>query len=293
MKEAYQDIVFAVSIRSVVYNIIVFIVKVFLAIFTRSISILTDAVHSLSDLLTTIVVMVSVKISKKPSDKIHPFGHGRAEDIGGLILTIVLILVGVEFFKDSLFRCFSRPDVKISILSIIILASTALVKLWLWIITSRASRKISSDILNSDGMHHLSDVVTTIVIVLGLFLVRKGFVIVDALLGIIVSFIIIVWGVRTAKVFIDNLLGKRAPQSLYHKVKGIALANDLVKGVHGIEIHSYGYNRIISLHIEVDVSLTLQQAHACADEIEKKVLASHLGRCIVHVDLIKQGKQWG
>jgi divalent metal cation (Fe/Co/Zn/Cd) transporter len=140
----------------------------------------------------------------------------------------------------------------------------------------------------ADAFHHYSDFITTFIVAIGLFFVKRGFSYIDSALGLLISFLIIYWSFKMGKEFIDNLIGRRAPTQYYEQIRTIASSFQFVEGVHDIEIHSYGKNKIISLHIELSPALTLEEAHSIADSIEKKIYNADLGRCIVHVDLKKE-----
>lgn len=277
-----------ISWLSIAVNLFIVVLKLIIGIISNSIAVISDAVHSLSDVFSTGVVITSLYVGRRPADKTHPFGHGRAEDVGGLVLSLILLFVGVGFMKDAIHRLVHPQEVNINYLFIAIVFLTIPLKLFLGIFTGRVARRISSSLLKTDAFHHYSDLLTTVVVGAGLFFVRKGYYRIDSFLGIFVSFFIIWWAFTTAKGFIDNLLGKRAPLPLYGKAKKIALSFEFVKGVHGIEIHTYGRERIISLHIELNPDLSLKQAHRVADSIEKKIYKEGLGKCVVHVDLYGQ-----
>ena len=283
--DKYYNTSLNVSWISMGVNIFLVAVKLIIGIASNSIAVMTDAVHSVSDMASTGVVIASIYGSKKPADSIHPYGHGRAEDIGGLVLSFILLLVGLMFMKDSIMRLINPQEVQMNYIFISIVILTAPVKLGLGIFTNRVGENISSPILKTDALHHYSDFLTTVIVAIGLFFVRAGHYAVDSMLGIFVAVFIIAWSAKSSKNFIDNLLGKRAPLTLYNQIKKAALSFHLVEGVHGIEIHSYGKMRIISLHIEVSSDLSLEEAHSVADSIEKDIRHQGLGKCIVHVDL--------
>jgi cation diffusion facilitator family transporter len=259
-----------------------------LGFLSRSILILSDGAHSLSDLITTIVVILSVKVSKKPPDKTHPFGHGRMEDIGGFIVSFIILLMGLNFIKASLARFFSPVEIKITNLFIALVLATALVKLTLAKFTSTMARRIKSDILRSDTLHHYSDFLISLCAGIGLVLIKRGLVYIDAIGGCLVSLFIIFLAVMLGKEFMDKLIGRKPPLWIYQKIEDSVKGVLGVRDLHDINIHSYGRDNIISFHIELDSDLSLEEAHSVADTIEKKIYREGLGRCIVHVDLTKK-----
>jgi len=192
--------------------------------------------------------------------------------------------VGLNFLKCSFLRLLNPQSVEVNIWVINIIFATVIVKIFLGIITQIVAFGKDVALLKTDAMHHYSDAVTSLIVAIGLFLVRKGLVVVDSLLAAAVALVIIFWAVKSGRNFIDNLIGRRASGEIYQQIKTIATSFDKVKGVHGIQVHCYGKNRLISLHVEMDSKLLLEQAHKVADSIEKKIKTERLGKCVVHVD---------
>ena len=291
MKNNHYKLSLKISWVSIFVNIFIAALKFVLGLLSNSIAILTDAMHSLEDLITSALVIVSLHASRKPPDEGHPFGHGRAEDIGGLILSIILFIIGIGFFKDAAFRFFSPEPVTINFIFIGLILFSSLVKLTLGVFTDKISKKASCSLLKTDALHHYGDFITSLAVVIGLVFVKAGYVYADSLLGILIAVVIMLWAFKMTRGFIDNLIGKRAPEAVYKKIKAIAFSSQYVEGVHAVEVHSYGENRVVSLHVEIDPSLSLDEAHRIADGIEKKVSADDLGRCIVHVDVKDKEKR--
>jgi len=285
MADKYYSLSIKVSILGIVVNIILGFAKLIVGIASNSIAIIADAFHSFSDLITTLVIIISLIFSRRPPDKRHPFGYGRAEDIGGLLVSFILILVGVVFFKNSLIRLMNPPHLHITKAIVIFVFITAVVKLLLGIFTDIFSRRIHSVIIHTDAVHHYSDFFTSAVISLGLIFIREGNFYLDAYMGIFIALVVISWALILAKEFIDNIIGNEAPQEVYERIKNTIFSFPHVEGVHEINIHSYGRKRIISLHVVVRKDLSLKEAHDVADNIEKKLFKDRLGKCVVHIDI--------
>jgi divalent metal cation (Fe/Co/Zn/Cd) transporter len=165
------------------------------------------------------------------------------------------------------------------------MAAAAAIKLFLGFITQVVSKKASSEILEADAFHHYTDCLTTFIVAFGLIFVKKGYTYVDSVLGLIIAGLIIWWSFKMLREFADNLIGRAVSPEVYSQIQAIACSFNFVEGVHEIEVHSYGKNRVISLHIELNPKLSLEEAHSVADSIEKRVSSAGLGRCVVHVDL--------
>ncbi|MDD5195029.1 MAG: cation diffusion facilitator family transporter [Candidatus Omnitrophica bacterium] len=287
MTDKHHTLSLQVAGLSICVNFLLAVLQFSMGFSSNSISIITDAVDSLRDILATGVVIISLRLGRKPADKQHPFGHGRIEDVGGLIISLLLILIGLSFLKDSFARFFHPREIKVNTTIVTMMFSFSIIKLFLGIVTQKVSKKVSSEILKADALHHYTDFITTFIVGAGLLLVQKGarYSYVDSLLGLIIAGIITFFAVKMSKEFVDNLIGKTAPEFFYQRVREIASGFNFVEGVHGIEIHSYGKNKMISLHIEMAQSLSLEEAHSVADAIENKIYQEGLGKCLVHMDL--------
>jgi cation diffusion facilitator family transporter len=288
--DKYQSLSIKVSWLSIGVNLFISIAQFIIGINSKSISIMTDAADSLRDIVATGVVIFSLNFARKPADKEHPFGHGRIEDVGGVIVALFLLLMGLTFLKESFMRFIKPQPLTINFYIVSIMAVASVIKFLLGFITQFVSKKATSAILEADAFHHYTDCITTAIVAVGLVFVKFGFTYVDAILGFIIAFLIIWWSFKMLREFTDNLIGKCPPVEFCDKIKNIALSFTSVSGVHDVEIHSYGRNKVISLHIELSPQLSLREAHSIADSIEKKINTENLGRCIVHVDLTGKAK---
>ncbi len=285
MNSEYHHRSLKVSFVSIVVNGLLIAIKLFVGIASNSMAIIADAFHSLSDVITTVVVIISMYISKKPADSHHPFGHGRVEDIGGLFVSLILGGVGIRLFAVSWQRITVPQAVHMHWGIIILILLTAVVKFVLGYVTERTARDVQSQILKADAFHHHADSITSIMVIIGLIFIQRGLIYVDGILGMGMSLLIVGWAVISLKGFIDNLIGKEAPSYVYDRIKDIVFSFEGVEGVHDISIHSYGHNYIISLHVKVPATLSLIEAQGVSEGIERRIEKEHLGKCIVRVDI--------
>ena len=196
---------------SIIGNILIFFIKLFLGIFINSITLIADGVHSLSDVSTSGVVIFGFRIAKKKPDKEHPYGHGRAEYIATLIIAILLILVGFGFIQQSIERIINLETIRHGeyaiIISIIVIIS-AILKEVMARYSNAISKKIKSDVLKADAWHHRSDVISSIGVALGILGARYGFPIFDPLFGIVVAIIIMYVGINLIRTASNFLIGQ-------------------------------------------------------------------------------------
>ena len=272
---------------SIIGNIIIFFIKLFLGIFINSIALIADGVHSLSDVSTSGVVIFGFRIAKKKPDKEHPFGHGRAEYIATLIIALLLILVGFGFIQQSIERIINLETIQHGeyaiVISIIVIIS-AIIKELMARYSNAIAKKIKSDVLKADAWHHRSDAISSIGVAMGILGARYGFPILDPIFGIIVSTVIIYVGINLVRTVSNFLMGQSPDQELIKQIKTIAQKTDNVKGIHDISIHDYGSTKILTIHAEVDSNLLLNEAHKIADNLENNIHIKTSYSTIIHLD---------
>jgi cation diffusion facilitator family transporter len=272
---------------SIVGNSLLFVIKLLLGFFLNSIALIADSVHTLSDVSTSAVVIFGFKVSKKPSDKEHPFGHGRAEYIATLIIAILLVVTGFGFIEQSIERIINAVTITnlgYALLVGIVLIISAFVKEGMARFSFAIGKKIGSDILVADAWHHRSDALASIGVGISLIGSYYGYVILDPIFGVIVSMIIIYVGVLLGKTSSNYLMGQAPDKELLENVREITKSVNGVKGVHSIAVHDYGNSKVITFHAEVDNNLTIDEAHTIADELENRVMEKTNHSTIIHVE---------
>lgn len=280
---------------SIIGNFILFVIKMVFGWMANSLALIADAFHTLSDVATSIVVIFGFKVAQKPADKEHPFGHGRAEVITTLAIAILMAVVAFEFMKGSVERLFfSDTDVdasQIDWLFIGIIMLTAAAKAWMAYFAYQLGDLIDSDALRGDAIHHKSDVYTTVLVVAGLIGVHFGFPKVDGLMGFGVAIMILYSAYDIARDAIDELLGKPASIEDINEISEIALTIPGARQVHDVIVHTYGEQKFISLHIEIDEDTTPPAAHNIADNVEHKLAHELNAEVVTHIDPVaSEGK---
>lgn len=273
---------------SIIGNFVLFVIKLIFGWIANSIALIADAFHTLSDVATSIVVIVGFKVSQKPADKEHPFGHGRAETIATLTIAILMAVVALEFFKSGIDRLFfSDSDIDVSQLNwlfIGVVTLTALGKAWMARFAYQLGDLIDSDALRGDAVHHKSDVYTTILVIAGLIGARYGIPHVDGIMGVGVAIMILHAAYEIAREAIDDLLGKPATQEFIQEITELATSVPGARQVHDVVVHNYGDQSFISLHIEIDESTTPSIAHNIADNVEHKLAHELKAQVVTHID---------
>ncbi len=256
---------------SILVNVLLFGLKYWAGVASGSVAIIADAWHTLSDSITSIIVVISVWIASRPPDKEHPFGHGRAEILATSIIGVLLAVISVEFFIESVRRLISREAANYGTLAIIITALSIVAKEALARYAIIAGRKTGSRSLKADAWHHRSDAISSLVILAGIFL-NKYIWWIDGAMGILVALLILhaAYGILT-EVF-HAILGEKPDKEIVKMINEICRQqHDAEIYPHHIHVHHYGSHTELTMHIKLDKKLTLETAHNIASMIEDRI----------------------
>lgn len=276
------------GVVSVGINLVVSLAKFIPGVLIGSVALIADAVHSLSDVASSVVVIWGFRAAARPSDKQHPFGHGRAESIASLVIAVLLLVAAFEFGKSSLVRLLDPRPVVASAGLVLALAATMLIKEWLARFSRHLGRTIGSTALEADFWHHRSDVLSTLVVLVGLVASTYGLAWMDGAAGVVVSGFLAFTGVRLIRESVHPLIGEAPSPGLLQEIRAVAMTVPGVRAVHDIIIHRYGSLLVTSLHIEVPADVDVMIAHEMAEDVEQAVMAHSKGWATVHVDPINR-----
>lgn len=276
------------GVTSIAVNLAVFAVKLVPGIMIGSISLIADAVHSLGDVLSSGVVIWGFKASAKPSDREHPFGHGRVETVATLVIGIMLFVVAWEFAQNSVIRLLSPKPVAASTGLLAILALTVALKEWLARFARTLARTIRSSALEGDFWHHRSDVFATLFVIVSLIAARFGLQFVDAIGGLAVSCFIAAAGYTLTRDAVSPLVGEAPSAQLVQEIRETARSVPEVDEIHDVIVHSYGGLLVTSLHIEISSELDVVRAHDVAETVETALNEHFGGWSVVHVDPVNR-----
>lgn len=271
---------------SIVINILLFAVKITIGLSIKSVALIADAIHTLADSATSVVVIIGFKIAKRPSDKEHPFGHGRTESIATLIVSVLLFIAGFELLEKSI-HSIARPQESTASLSVIlIIAGTIIIKELMARFSYQLGDIIDSQALKADALHHRTDVFATGLVVVALIASHFGFRRVDGIMGACVSLIIFYSAYAIAKEAVSPLLGEAPSEEAIMEIESLANAFEGVLGVHDIIYHKYGQTIIVSLHIEVSDKGSAFDLHELSERVEEAIGQKIGGTVTAHIDPI-------
>ncbi|MCF6183812.1 MAG: cation diffusion facilitator family transporter [Bacteroidales bacterium] len=269
---------------SIFANIVLFGIKYWAGIVSGSVALISDAWHSLSDSISSAAIIIGTKISSKPPDNKHPFGHGRAELITSTLIGAFLAIVAYSFFVESVKSLLNHKKAVFGTLSIVVLIISILIKELSAQYAFYTERKTGFISLKADGWHHRSDAITSVLILIGIF-INPYFPLIDGILGIIVSFFILYTAYSIIKETSSAVLGEACSEDFKQKLKLIAnkIAGFDVE-LHHIHSHNYGNHKEITFHIYLPENMTVKEAHNIAETIEKALYKEQNIFATVHID---------
>ncbi len=268
-------------------NLLLFFVKFIIGTFMNSIAVTSDAFNNLTDMGSSIVVIIGAKMSSKLPDKEHPFGHGRIEYISSLIVSFIIMYVGIELFLASIEKIQNPVDIYYNIPMIVILVLSLAVKLIMYFIYGNFGKEINSTLLKASSKDSINDVISTssiiAVTIIGSFLPFS----IDGYVGVLVALYIIYSGFKIAKETVDIMLGTKPSDELSDKISELMLSDENILGFHDLIMHDYGPNRIYaSVHAEISDSSEIIKIHDVIDKIEHVALEKYGVSLVIHMDPI-------
>jgi len=262
-------------------------IKIAIGLMINSIAITADAVNNLSDAASSVITVIGFKITNKPADREHPFGHGRIEYISAMVVSFMVILVGFEFLKSSFERVRNPEAVKFDIIPFSVLLLSIGVKVWLSRFYKRIGRKIGSKTMEASAADSLSDVITTSVVAMSLLASLWTAFPADGYVGLLVSALIIYSGISLTKDTLNPLLGEAPEPEFIRSITEKVLSYDGIIGIHDMIVHNYGPGRcVVSLHAEIPANMDIMKAHDVIDLAEQEISKEMDIHMVIHMDPI-------
>ena len=277
----------AVSIIGIILNLLLAAFKFFAGIISGSISITADAANNLSDAGAQCVSLVSFKMSSKPADREHPFGHARIEYVASMIASFLILLVGFDLIKESISKIFNPQKVNFGILTSVILVCSIGVKVFLSLLNRKMGKKIDSSVMRATATDSISDAAATLAVLISSIIGHFTDINTDAYVGVAVAGFIFIAGIRILNETKNSILGTPPDEETVEAIKMIIKEYPEAEGIHDMVIHNYGPgNTIASLHVEVDGHRDIFDIHDVIDNIEKRIFEECGVRATIHMDPI-------
>lgn len=262
---------FKVTLFSVFAALFLTAIKFIVGISTNSLGILSEALHSGLDLLAALITFFAVRMADKPADKQHNFGHGKVENFSALIEAVLLLATCVWIIHEAIQRLAGHEEkVTVTVWSYAIVVIAIVVDISRSSALKRIAKKYNNQAIEADALHFSSDILSSLVVLLGLVCTQFGFVIADSIAGIVVAAIVIFISIRLAKRAVDSLLDS-APPHITEKAKEILDSDSEILGYHDLRVRSSGEGYFIVVSLHLNPELTLTQAHDISDRIERQI----------------------
>ena len=268
-------------------NILLFLGKFFAGTISKSIAITADAFNNLSDAASSVVTLVGFKLAGAKPDSEHPFGHGRIEYVSGLVVSAAILLMAYELLRDSIAKILNPEETEFSVLIVVILAVSILVKLYMYYYNSSVAKRIDSAAMKATATDSLSDTCATAVVLVATVVGHFTGLAIDGYCGALVGLFILYAGIRSAKETLDPLLGQAPEGEFVQQIDKMVMAHEEICGIHDLVVHDYGPGRrMVSLHAEVPAEGNILEIHDIIDNIENE-LREKLGcDATIHMDPI-------
>lgn len=284
VRHAYGNLTSTVGI---VNNVILFAFKFLAGTLARSVSITADSINNLSDAGSSIISLVSFKLSSKPADEKHPFGHARYECIASMVVATLILILGMELIKTSFDKILEPDLIEFNWLSVIILVFSISVKLWMYFYNKHYGKLLKSTIMEATAADSISDVMATGAVLLSTILSPLIHFNLDGYMGVIVACFIIFAGFGIIKSALDELLGQAPDEELVKNIQKKVEEYPGALGMHDLMIHDYGSHRTFaSMHVEVDHRIDVLESHDMIDNMEKDIKEQLGIEMVIHMDPI-------
>lgn len=275
-----------VSIVTIVVNFVLSIVKFLAGIFGNSSAMISDSIHSLSDVLSTFIVIVGIKLASKKSDDKHQYGHERLENVASLILAFFLLITGLSIGISGVKNIYNQTYVVPTFFALIASIVSILVKEWMYWYTIVVAKKYNSDALKADAWHHRSDALSSVGSLIGIAFSMIGVKSMDVIASIIIAIIIVKIAVEIFMESVKKMIDCSCDEETINKIKKIVCETAGVKGIDKIKTRLFGSKIYIDLEINADRNITFEESHNIAHEVHDRVedILENVKHCMVHIN---------
>lgn len=273
------------GLTGIVCNVLLSLFKLIIGLLADSVSIIADAANNTSDAASSIVTLLAFRMSQKPADKDHPYGHARYEYVAGLLVSVLILVIGGELAMSSAEKIFHPAPTQLSLVSFAVLAGSILMKLWMTLFYRRLGKHIGSAPLRATAADCQNDVLATSAVLVACLTEYMWGWRIDAYIGLAVAVFILWSGCRLVRETISPLLGMPADKEQVAALEALVLSHEKVLGIHDLLIHDYGPGRCFaSIHAELSATEDPLCCHAIIDSIEHAALDALGIRLVIHYD---------
>lgn len=287
-----SNLALRISVISIVVNVLLSMIKFLAGIFGNSSAMISDAVHSVSDVFSTFVVIAGIQMANKRADKEHPYGHERMECAAAVLLAVFLGLVGIGIGTGGVRKIAAADDASLEIPGLLAMAAAVLsigVKEFMFWLTRTVAKRVNSGALMADAWHHRSDSLSSVGSFVGILFARMGFPVMDSVASVVISICIVKASYDILKDGFDKMVDHSCDAETEDEIRKVALSIEGVQGISGLKTRLFGSKIYVDMEIQVDGEMKLREAHAIAEQVHDAIerMFMECKHCMVHVDPVK------
>ena len=275
-----------VSIITLLVNVFLSILKIISGILGKSSAMISDGVHSLSDIISTIIVIIGIKLSNKNEDTLHQYGHERFENVASIILSFLLFITGVLIGINGIKNIHTNTIVIPKFIALIAALISIIIKEWMYHYTIKTAKKYNSDAMKADAWHHRSDAISSIISLIGIYFTIKGYIYMDLIASIIISLIIVKISVEIFIESINKMLDTACSKEIIDNIKTVVLKVEGVTGIDLLKTRQFGNKIYVDLEINADKNITFEESHNIThnvhDIVEKEI--KNVKHIMIHIN---------
>lgn len=275
--------------NTIIGNILLAIIKLVIGVIARSKAMIADGVHSLSDIISSVAVIIGLKLASQPNDESHPYGHEKIEPIMSKLLAIILLITAIGIGYSGIKIIINGNYIQPGAIAIVGAVISIVVKEWMYRYTKSSAKKIGSTAMEADAWHHRSDALSSVGTLIGIVGARLGFPVLDPLAAVIVSLLIIKASIEIYLQATNQLIDKSADEEIINKI------NELIINTNGVEkldiLKTRMHANLIYVDVEISINgkMTVEEGHMIAEEVHHKIenMGERVKHCMVHVNPYK------
>ena len=273
-----------VAFYSVLAAIALTSIKIIVGIWTNSLGILSEALHSGLDLVAAVITLFAVRVADKPADKTHNYGHGKVENLSALAETMLLFITCFWIFYEAVHRLITgKTDIQVTFWSFLVVIISIIIDFSRSRALSKVAKKHNSQALEADALHFSTDIWSSSVVLIGLIFASFGFFFADPIAALVVALIVIYVSYKLGRKAIDALLD-RSPEESVEKIEVVLKSAKGITRYHDLKVRTMGAETLIEMNIHVTPGITIEAAHKISHDVEQEIL-SVIERCEVHIHI--------
>lgn len=284
IREKYGKIA---GLIGIITNLVLFAVKFTVGTIFSSVSIVADGINNLADSASSLITLIGFKLSSKPADEKHPFGHARIEYLAGVFISFIIVIIGFQLGESSVLKIINPVNPELELIAFIALGFSILLKVWQWLFNKKIAKLINSKTILATSVDSRNDALATTAVLIAALITKFLGVNLDGFMGLAVAIMIVYSGIKMVVDTSNPLLGERAEKNLREEISNNIIKYEEVLGIHDLVVHNYGAGRCYaSVHCELCASKNIMESHDLVDGIERDFKNNHAINLVIHMDPI-------